>query len=123
MKYYLKCLKHYADFHGRARRSEYWYFALFNVLISIIITVVLTWIEVLAGGSGLIALGVSYAYNLAVAIPTLAVSVRRLHDVGKSGWFYLIYFIPIVGVIWLFVLFCTEGQKETNQWGDNPKTI
>ena len=54
-------------------------------------------------------------------MPSLAVLVRRLHDVGKSGWFYLIFLIPFIGVIWLLILYCTEGQKEDNKWGPDPK--
>ena len=54
-------------------------------------------------------------------IPGLAVIVRRLHDVGKSGWFYLIVLIPFIGLIWLLILYCTDGQKEDNKWGPNPK--
>ncbi|GIR22424.1 MAG: hypothetical protein CM15mP36_16310 [Flavobacteriales bacterium] len=54
-------------------------------------------------------------------IPSLAVLVRRLHDVGKSGWFYFIFLIPLIGVLWLLVLYCTEGQKQDNKWGPDPK--
>lgn len=61
------------------------------------------------------------SYSLFVLIPNLAVSVRRLHDVGKSGWFLLIAFIPIIGAIWLIVLDCTDGQVGENKWGSNPK--
>ena len=60
-------------------------------------------------------------YVLAVFIPGLAVTVRRLHDIGKSGWMFLIVLIPIIGPIWLLVLFCTDSQQGSNKWGENPK--
>jgi uncharacterized membrane protein YhaH (DUF805 family) len=66
---------------------------------------------------------VSYIYILAIIIPSLALVVRRLHDVGKSGWFYLISFIPLVGPIWLLVLYCTDSNIGPNKWGDNPKEL
>ena len=62
-------------------------------------------------------------YALAMLIPGLAVGVRRLHDVGKSGWMFLIVLIPLIGAIWLLVLFCTDSQLENNKWGQNPKEI
>ena len=119
MKWYFKCWQQYADFSGRARRKEYWMFVLFNAIIAYVISFVLGLIARLTGIMALAYL--PYVYTLAVFIPSLAVAVRRLHDVGKSGWMYLIALIPIVGWIWLIVLFCTDGQKDHNQWGDNPK--
>lgn len=110
MKWYFKCLKQYADFRGRARRSEYWYFALFNGIISFLLTFL---------GRG--AIMVSYVYALAVFIPSLAVCVRRLHDLGKNGWSYLIVLIPVFGWIWIIIQFCTDSQPGENQWGINPK--
>ena len=113
MNYYLNCLKlHYADFKGRARRSEYWYFVLFNAIIGFVLGLVF----------GLIKLPfLAYVYSLAVCIPSIAVGVRRLHDVGKSGLFLLIGFIPVIGSIWLLILFCTDSQPGANKWGENPK--
>lgn len=110
--------QHYADFNGRARRSEYWYFALFNIITSVILTYGIGAIIGAAAGAGLSAI-----YSLAVILPGLGVVVRRLHDVGKSGWFFLIVLIPLVGVIWLLVLFCTEGTIGMNEYGPNPKGI
>lgn len=113
IEWYLKVVRdNYANFSGRARRSEYWYFILFNVIISI----VLAFIEYMLGIGFL-----SLIYSLAILIPSLAVSVRRLHDVGKSGWFYFIILIPLVGPIWLLVLFATEGDKGSNEYGPDPK--
>ena len=116
MNWYLKCWQHYADFTGRARRSEYWYFALFNMIVSFVITLVVAFIAGLTVGTI-----IGYLYALVVFIPGLAVCVRRLHDVGKSGWYYLVSFIPLIGWIWLLILVCTDSQPGTNEWGVNPK--
>jgi uncharacterized membrane protein YhaH (DUF805 family) len=105
MNYYLNVWKNFANFSGRARRSEYWYFVLFNVIIAII----LGQIAVLIEFPYLVII-----YYFAIIIPSLAVGVRRMHDVGKSGWYLL---IPIYS----FILAVTEGQNETNEYGENPK--
>ena len=117
MEYYLHVLRNYAVFSGRARRKEYWMFVLFNIIISVVAAIA---DYVFSGpGSG----AISGLYSLAVFIPSLAVGVRRLHDVGKSGWFTLIIFIPLVGVIWLLVLDCTEGTDGANEYGPDPKAV
>lgn len=119
MNWYLKCLKQYADFRGRARRKEYWMFVLFNVIIAFVLGL----IDGLAGWTeselGLGVLG--GIYTLAMIIPSLAVCVRRLHDIGKSGWYYFIILIPVVGSIILIVWFVTEGEHGSNAWGEDPK--
>jgi uncharacterized membrane protein YhaH (DUF805 family) len=116
--------ENYANFKGRARRSEYWYFTLvqFIILVSVII------LGSIAGslfGNALSGLFVGYMvfviYSFATVLPTLGVVVRRLHDVGKSGWFYFISLIPVVGGIWLLVLLCTEGDSGPNDYGQDPK--
>ena len=112
MNWYLKCLKQYADFSGRARRTEYWMFALFNVIISVVLSIIDNF-----AGTGYLGM----IYSLAVLIPGLAVCVRRLHDIGKSGWYYFIGLIPIIGAIILLVWFCTEGEPQSNAWGPDPK--
>ncbi len=107
MNYYLKVLQNYATFSGRARRREFWYFALFN-MIFVILAMVLDRVlgTTLKMGGVETPYGYIYLlYVLAIFIPGMAVSVRRLHDVGKSGWMYLIILIPIIGAIWLLVLF------------------
>ncbi|MCE4563408.1 DUF805 domain-containing protein [Maribellus sp. CM-23] len=113
MNWYLKVLKQYADFNGRARRQEYWMFVLFNIIFSI------------AAGALDAALGtwgaIGGLYGLAMFIPGLAVGVRRLHDIGKSGWMLLIAFIPAIGLIWLLVLLATESTSGSNPYGPNPK--
>lgn len=121
MKWYLKVLKQYADFSGRARRKEYWMFFLFNMIFGMI-AMILDNIFGIAFGE--IGYGPLYGlYTLAVFIPGLAVAIRRLHDVGKSGWMILINLIPIIGVIWFFVLLVTDSNPGENQYGQNPKEI
>jgi len=119
MKYYLEVLKKYAVFSGRARRSEYWYFVLFNFIFMLVAmgldNLLGTTVSVLPYGY------FYFALALAVLIPGLAVFVRRMHDIGKSGWWYFIAFIPLVGAIWLLVLCCTEGVSGDNEYGADPK--
>ncbi|MBD3629590.1 DUF805 domain-containing protein [Cyclobacterium sp.] len=111
--YYLDVLKNkYAQFEGRARRSEYWYFVLFNVLVSIGIGIVGTFLD-----SNFL----SMIYSLGVFIPGIAVAVRRLHDTGRSGLWILIGLIPIIGLI-VLIVFMVEDSKPDNQYGPNPKT-
>ena len=105
MNYYIKVLKDYAVFTGRARRSEYWYFALFTTLITFVFTIIGYFTKIIFLGN---------IYSFAVFIPSLAVGVRRMHDVDKSGWFLL---IPIYNLILLF----TEGTTGENQYGEDPK--
>lgn len=112
MNYYLDVLKNYVGFEGRARRKEYWMFALFNYLIITVLVVfgMLTKITFF-----------SVIYYLAILVPALAVNIRRLHDIGKGGVWLLIAFIPLVGAIWLLVLQCTEGTRGDNIYGEDPK--
>ncbi|TMM39145.1 MAG: DUF805 domain-containing protein [Actinobacteria bacterium] len=112
MNWYLAVLKNYAGFTGRARRTEYWMFALFNFVITIVLEIIGVLIHTQI---------ITYLYTLAVLIPSLAVGARRLHDTGRSGWWLLIGLIPIVGTIILIVFFATEGQPGNNQHGPNPK--
>jgi len=118
MNYYIAVLKKYAVFSGRATRSEYWYFILFNFIISIILSIIDRAISSVSG-TNLGTLGT--IYYLVVLIPSLAVSVRRLHDVGKSGWMILINLIPLVGWIWFLVLTVTDSNPGENKYGPNPK--
>ncbi|MDR3444004.1 MULTISPECIES: DUF805 domain-containing protein [Dyella] len=113
MEWYLKVLKqHYADFNGRARRQEYWMYTLFNC-IALVVLVILTKVSSI--------FGILYAiYALGTLLPSLAVTVRRLHDIGKSGWFVLISLIPIVS-LYLIYLLAQDSQPGTNEYGANPK--
>lgn len=119
MKWYLKCWKQYADFSGRARRKEYWMFVLFNIIVAIIAGIIDGVLGLINPEIGLGIFG--GLYSLAVLIPSIAVAVRRLHDIGKSGWYYLLGLIPIVGTIVLLIWFCTEGEHGVNKWGEDPK--
>lgn len=123
MKYYLEALKKYAVFSGRARRKEYWFFALFNLIFAIVAMFLDQAFGTVFTIQGVpIMYGFIYvAYALFTFLPGLAVTVRRLHDVGKSGWFFFIVLIPVIGAIWLLVLMCTAGQPGTNKWGQSPK--
>lgn len=120
MNWYLKVIKeHYLDFKGRARRQEYWMFVLISTIISITLTLIDNFAGLMYASSGLL----SSVYSLLVLIPYIAVTVRRLHDAGKSGWYYLLVLLPIIGWIWLIVLLCKDSEHGVNKWGDNPKGI
>jgi uncharacterized membrane protein YhaH (DUF805 family) len=126
MEWYLKVMKeNYSNFSGRARRKEYWMWTLFYVIVIFVAMI-------LDGALGLgfdMGYGVTAPYGwiysivaLVHLIPALGVLVRRLHDVGKSGWFMFITLVPIIGGIWLLVLLCTDGEGGDNAYGSNPKT-
>ena len=119
MNWYIEVIKKYAVFNGRARRKEYWYFFLFNILISFLIA----FAEALIGnldpdtGYGLL----SAIYTLALLIPGIAVSIRRLHDTNRSGWWLLIALIPLIGAIVLLVFFASDSKSDENKYGISPK--
>ena len=116
MSWYLEGFKKYADFSGRARRKEYWYFYLFNTIASLVLAL----IDMMlfdAEGVGLL----GGLYSLAVIIPGIAVTVRRLHDIGRSGWWLFIGLIPFVGAIALLVFLATDSVAGSNEYGPNPK--
>ena len=119
MKYYLKAIENYSNFSGRSRRKEYWIFGLFNLIFAVFAII----LDNLFGLTfDLAPYGSIYViYALCVFIPGLAVTVRRLHDVGKSGWMILISIIPIIGPIWLLVLLFTDSDTGENEYGQNPK--
>ena len=106
-----KCFLNYANFHGRARRSEYWYFCLFNLVVMIILMKVSA-----ALGSKILL----YLWDLATVCPGLAVSWRRLHDIGKSGKYWLVNFIPGIGGIIFTVWTLQMGEVGPNQYGPDP---
>ncbi len=120
MSWYLTVLLKYAVFSGRAQRAEFWMFSLFSLIVSIILRIIDA-VLLLDLASGISILSTVYA--LAVLIPGTAVGIRRLHDVDRNGWFILLVFIPIVGWIWLLILFVREGTPGENQYGSNPKAI
>ncbi len=122
MNWYMKVLRDYTVFSGRASRTEYWMFVLFNIIALIIAAI----IDNILGTNfkyGTIKMPYGYIYLLyvlAVLIPSLAVTVRRLHDTGRTGWWILIGLIPIIGGIWLLVLMILESTPGENQYGPNP---
>jgi uncharacterized membrane protein YhaH (DUF805 family) len=121
MNWYLLVLKKYAEFNGRARRTEYWMFLLFHIIVAVAAMLV---DNLLGLTFGEIPYGFIYmAYALATIIPGLAVTVRRLHDIGKSGWMILVSLIPLIGGIWLLVLMLTDSQPGNNEYGPNPKEV
>lgn len=101
------CFAKYATFEGRARRSEYWYFCLFGFIVSLL----LGWIPV-----------VGMLIGLALLLPSIAVFVRRMHDIGKSGWWYLLVFVPLVNLVLIYFAIL-DSQTGTNEYGANPKGI
>jgi len=118
VNWYIEVLNKYAVFSGRARRREYWMFVLFNVIIALVLTI----IEGIAdAGSEGSRSTLATLYGLAVLLPGLAVSVRRLHDTGRSGWWLLIGLIPIIGTIVLLIFMIQDGRPTDNQYGPNPK--
>ena len=123
MEWYLKVLRQYADFTGRARRKEYWMFTLVSFVIAVVLGILdgMLGLDSNLGGFNFGLLG--DLYSLAVLLPTLAVGARRLHDTGRSGWWLLIGIIPLIGWIILIVFFATDGQRQPNAYGPDPKTI
>ena len=120
MSWFIEALRKYAVFGGRSRRKEYWFFVLFVVVIS----TVLTSVDGLIGaydrstGVGLL----SAIFSLAILIPSISVSVRRLHDIDRTGWWVLISLVPLVGWIVLLVFHVQDGTPGTNRYGPNPKS-
>ena len=119
MNYYINAFKQYADFKGRARRKEFWYFVLFNIIVSFILGFVDGILGLADKQSGIGLLG--GLYLLAVLIPSLAIEVRRLHDTNRSGWFILIAFIPIIGGFILLYFLVQDSNPSENKYGPNPK--
>jgi uncharacterized membrane protein YhaH (DUF805 family) len=117
MSWFLEALKKYAVFSGRARRKEYWMYALFVGIIYIVLAII---VGVSKSSAGIAILGVFY---LAILLPSLAVGVRRLHDIGKSGWWLLFGIVPLVGGITLLIFSCMDSQPGPNQYGPNPKEV
>lgn len=129
MEIYFRVLKeNYVNFSGRARRKEFWMFQLFLIIITTICisldNILGTVVAMDAGPFGLIVLPFGWLFFLCGIfhfLPSLSLVVRRLHDVGKSGSWYLIGLIPIIGNVFLIVFLCSEGDKNENKWGLNPK--
>jgi len=112
MSWFIEVLKKYAVFNGRARRKEYWMFTLFVVIIYIVLAIL---------GVALKVTFLPIIFWVAILLPSLGVTIRRLHDTGRSGWFIFISLIPLVGSIILLVFLAGEGQPGVNKYGPNPK--
>lgn len=110
--WFCKCLKNYVNFSGRARRKEYWFFTLFCMLIGIAFGI----LKGLAGDAAVIISLINLLVSIALILPGIAVTVRRLHDTGRSGWWYLLVF-TIVGIIPLIIWFCANTDPKANKWG------
>lgn len=120
MEWYWKVLQNYVGFSGRARRKEYWMF----LLIHLVIVFALAFVETMVGLGGEDGYGlISGLYVLAVILPSVAVGFRRLHDTGKSGWWCLISFIPLIGALILLFFLASDGDAGDNQYGPDPKVL
>lgn len=121
----LKALKNFADFSGRARRKEYWYFYLATIILIQIFRIIIYIIslEYISYESSLLLLNFITIINLMLLIPSCAVGARRLHDIGRSGWWQLLWFIPVIG--WIVILFflCKKTSPQKNKWGLPAKGI
>ncbi|RRD00291.1 DUF805 domain-containing protein [Prevotella sp. OH937_COT-195] len=127
MKWFIKTFRQYADFSGRATRQEFWIFVLFNLLFTMIWAVVAGLITLLLDGflndyiyKMIFMNKLTVLYYAVMAVPSMAVGIRRLHDTGRSGWWMLVGLIPFVGGIWLLVLMCLEGNAYDNRYGIRP---
>ncbi len=107
--------QHYFDFNGRARRAEFWWYILVYLIIAIVLNVIgsILHLNGLLGG----------LFGLALLLPSIGVAVRRLHDTNRSGWWYFIVLVPLVGVVLLSIWFAAEGTKGPNTYGPDPKGI
>ena len=118
MGWYIEALKKYAVFSGRSRRKEYWYFVLFSLIVSLVLSA----IDALLGTFSSANVGLlGVIYGLAVLIPSIAVSVRRLHDIDRTGWWILIGLVPLIGGIVLLVFALLDSTPGSNRYGPNPK--
>ncbi|MCC4631883.1 DUF805 domain-containing protein [Xanthomonas dyei] len=127
MEWMLLPLKRYADFEGRSRRKEYWMFMLLQVIVLVVLGIMFGIAAAVMGGENgpgplaWVVGAIMAIFVLALIVPSIAVTVRRLHDQGKSGWFYLISFVPYVGGFIVLVFMCLEGTPGPNQYGESPK--
>ena len=141
MKWFIKCFKHYVDFKGRAQRKEFWMFVLFAIVFGVILALALEFFENIIFNNFYMEIDdidkwlfinrsffyvkeiIRILYLVNLILPSMAVAVRRLHDIGKSGWNFFIGLIPLVGAIILIVWYCKDSEAGENQWGATPKTL
>ena len=119
MNWYMEALRKYATFTGRARRKEFWFFQLFVLLIAMALSLVDRMLGLFDDELGVGPL--SGLFSLAMFLPGLAVSVRRLHDTDRTGWWALLYFVPLLGFLVLLVFFVLDGTRGPNRFGEDPK--
>ncbi|TLD69624.1 DUF805 domain-containing protein [Phragmitibacter flavus] len=115
MDWYISVLKKFAVFDGRARRKEYWMFTLFNIIAIVLLMIV----EGIIGTGGIL----GFVYMLAVILPSIGVSIRRLHDTNRSGWFLLFVLIPFIGGFIVLYFMILDGTPGANKFGENPKGV
>jgi uncharacterized membrane protein YhaH (DUF805 family) len=123
---YKSVLKKYTDFNGRLSRRGYWYFVLANIIVSYSIAAIIfvienVSIELNGTYNGLTSEASQYLYMIALFIPGLAAGVRRLHDTNRSGWYYLLLFIPLIGGIVLLIFLLERGNQQSNDYGPVPR--
>ncbi len=118
MNWFLVVVKNYTGFEGRAQRQEYWMFYLFYVIFYAVAAVIDNFLAAILGFPIL-----TIVFALGLLLPSLAVTIRRLHDIGKSGWWIFISLVPVIGTIWLLVLLCTDSIAGENEFGPNPKEL
>ena len=120
MGWFIEALKKYAVFGGRSRRREYWFFTLFSLIITVVLSIIdrVTGTFDSSAGIGLL----SGIFSLAILIPSIAVSVRRLHDIDRTGWWFLLWLVPVIGAIVLLIFAVQDGTPGGKRFGPNPKT-
>ncbi len=122
MTWYIAALRKYWDFAGRSRRKEFWYFSLFNFLVFVMLEAVVIGASKILDIYALTFLSLQVdVFMTLMLVPSIAVSVRRLHDIGVSGWWYLLSLVPLINIFLIFMLFCFDSQPDSNQYGPNPK--
>jgi uncharacterized membrane protein YhaH (DUF805 family) len=123
MKYYTEALRNYFNFAGRANRAEFWMFMLVYVVVELVLVLLASLVGHNPDGTsnaiGMVLLSLVGLFSLLNLIPSLAVTIRRLHDTGRNAWWYFIGFVPVVGGIWLLILLCQPSEAGANQWGPN----
>jgi uncharacterized membrane protein YhaH (DUF805 family) len=122
MYWYLKVLRHYADFSGRARRKEFWYFSLVSFIVNLVVVGIDVVIVEPLGMTFENDVGpLTFLYQLAVLVPSLAVSVRRIQDLDRTGWWLALILVPFIGWLVLLAFFVTKGTTSPNHYGPDPK--
>ncbi len=121
MDWYLKAVRNFLDFKTRAQRKEYWFYVLFYILFAIVASMIDNFFGMANPETG--AGPIYMIYALVFLVPTIAVAVRRLHDTGRTGWWLLIAFLPVIGAIVLLVFYCLDSQPGDNKYGPNPKGV